>query len=105
MIGQMFNDMVQSYVSLGRIEKFMFAEEIDMSYIEHNPRSVRDYAIKINNGSFNWVDKQPNATTDQPNLSAKTNVELNQIKGESDLVLKNINLQIKRGSFVAILGE
>jgi len=88
-MGQILNDVLQGQVSLSRLNKFLFAQTLDSSYITHNKttkNSTNDAAaVRITNGSFYWTNEQA--------------------KKDSELILKNINMEIKKGSFVAILGE
>ena len=79
-------------MSLERVEKFMFSGDVDTSYISRRNDPKSDIAIKVQNGSFYWNDKPNN------------NVENNR-KTFDNRILKNINMTIKKGSFVAILGE
>ena len=83
------NDVLLGQVSLGRVQNFMCAEEIDTSIINSRKDETDNVAVKINNGNFTW-------TTDDSS---------NFFKDPSNLILKDINLQIPKGSFVAILGE
>ncbi len=87
-MGQILNDVLQGQVSLSRLNKFLFASTLDSSYITRNKtnNSLTDSAaVRITNGSFYWTNEQN--------------------KKDSELILKNINMEIKKGSFVAILGE
>ena len=87
-MGQILNDVLQGQVSLSRLNKFLFAQTLDSSYITHNKtikNSTDAAALRITNGSFYWTNEQS--------------------KKDSELILKNINMEIKKGSFVAILGE
>ena len=47
------NQLIQILTSLKRIEKFLFAEEIDNSHISDHTKSQRN-AIEIENGNFFW---------------------------------------------------
>jgi len=95
-IGAIFNDLLQAQVSLERVEKFMFSEDIDTSYIRKiKSKDINSSAINIKNGNFSWTskkDKTPEQNGIEDSLSNKP-------------ILKNINMDIKKGSFVAILGE
>jgi ABC-type multidrug transport system fused ATPase/permease subunit len=74
------NTIIQSSVSLKRIEKYLLEDELDPIAVvrsHHTPETVEDTAIQIKDGSFFWKD------------------------GEED-ILKNITLKIKRGSLVAV---
>lgn len=107
-------------VSSERIEKYLKEDDIDRSYITYELNPLSDVAISIENGSFYWVtkaEKQAAAEKNKEELK-KTLPESEHEKidilvsaqetsdsDENVYVLKNINLKIKKGSFVAILGE
>ena len=73
-MGQILNDLLQGQVSVARLNKFMFSSIVDSSYIRHSKENISDSAVKITNGNFYWTNE---AT-----------------KKESDLILKNINMDI-----------
>ena len=52
---------------MGRIEKFLKAEEIDTSYIQYHESSEDGNAIVIENGNFFWSDEIEN--TDHPDAN------------------------------------
>lgn len=108
-IGNILNDFLQGQVSLGRVEKFMFAEEIDSSYINRTNDHSNPVSIKISNGNFYWnhIDTKPKEEDQNKNGNSKLeNMLLNDNShAKPDLILKDLNLEIKKGSFVAILGE
>ena len=52
---------------MGRIEKFLKAEEIDTSYIQYHESTEDGNAIVIENGNFFWSDEIEN--TDHPDAS------------------------------------
>lgn len=68
--------IVQAWVSVKRINKFMNAEEIDPENVTHNPSSD---ALSIDDGTFTW--------------------------GGETTTLKNINLKVKKGNLTAIVGQ
>ncbi|XP_053980762.1 multidrug resistance-associated protein 1 isoform X1 [Hylaeus volcanicus] len=75
----MIGNMVQGYVSIKRINKFMNAEELDPNNVQHDPSEP--HTLLIENGTFAWdmeVDEKP--------------------------VLKNINIQVEQGQLVAVVG-
>ncbi|KAH9635556.1 hypothetical protein HF086_003170 [Spodoptera exigua] len=78
MLPNVISDIIQTAVSIKRLNKFLNSEELDINAIEHNPDEK--HQIVIENGHFTWGDH------------------------ESKAVLKNINLQIPRGSLVAVVG-
>ncbi|XP_026732665.1 multidrug resistance-associated protein 1-like isoform X2 [Trichoplusia ni] len=78
MLPNVIADIIQTAVSIKRLNKFLNAEELDTTSIEHND-DEKDQ-ILIENGFFTWGDH------------------------DSEPVLKNINLHIPRGSLVAVVG-
>ncbi|XP_055308031.1 ATP-binding cassette sub-family C member 3-like, partial [Sitodiplosis mosellana] len=68
--------LVQASVSLKRINKFMNSEELDPHNVSHDPSD--ETPLSIENGTFSWGNDEP--------------------------CLKDINLQVKNGSLVAIVG-
>lgn len=69
--------MMQAWVSVKRIDKFLNAEEIDSDNVSNNP-SVN--ALEISgDGTFTW--------------------------GGETTTLKNINLKVKKGNLTAIVGS
>lgn len=75
----MIVSMVQASVSFSRIERFLNSEEINPNEISHCCNAK--YAITLTNATFCWdpLDLLPN--------------------------LKDMNLKIHKGSFVAVVGE
>lgn len=118
-IGNIMNDLLQGQLSLERIQKFLFAEEINAKYITRTNDLLNPTAIKVVNGNFHWVDKNAKKEGYEVEKSQKNKkktgepvkltdqhppiVEISKEKPEA--ILKSINMNIKRGSFVAILGE
>ncbi|XP_071454835.1 multidrug resistance-associated protein 1-like [Hetaerina americana] len=78
MLPFMISSLVQAFVSIKRLNKFMNAEEIDPRNVDHEV-SESD-SIVIENGSFSW--------------------------GENECVLlKNIDLSVRKGELVAVIGS
>lgn len=67
--------VVQAWVSVKRINKFMNSPEIDPNNVTHHPS---ENALSIEDGSFTW--------------------------GGETTTLKNINLKVKKGNLTAIVG-
>jgi len=99
-------------VSLDRINKFLTAEEINTEYIKKSEVDYPDTAIRMKNGNFYWL------TEEEKKLKKKKEEEEAEEKKEivqeeplatdnegEKLILKDLNLEIKKGSFVAILGD
>jgi len=101
-IGNILNDVLQGQVSMERVQKFMFNEEIDTSYIAHSRIPANETAIKITNGNFYWVKNEKSGDLLLGNAEHQ---DRKHSSGHPHLILRNINMQIKRGSFVAILGD
>ncbi|OAD61579.1 Multidrug resistance-associated protein 1 [Eufriesea mexicana] len=75
----MIGNMVQAYVSVKRINKFMNTEELDPNNVQHDPSE--SYALLIENGTFAW---------DMENIDRP--------------ILRNISLKVEQGQLVAIVG-
>ncbi|XP_043784901.1 multidrug resistance-associated protein 1 [Apis laboriosa] len=75
----MIGNMVQAYVSVKRINKFMNTEELDPNNVQHD--LSESYTLLIENGTFIW---------DMENIDRPT--------------LKNINLQVEQGQLIAVVG-
>ncbi|KAI9351383.1 P-loop containing nucleoside triphosphate hydrolase protein [Obelidium mucronatum] len=95
-------------IALTRIEAFLLAEEL-----EDQPEIQRDhpFALSIHNGDFQWEEKEEaaaipdeKASKSVPTLPANSSITP---AGESPakIHLRNINLDISRGSLVAIVGS
>lgn len=70
----LLNFLMQTVVAIQRINKFMNAEEIAIENVTNEPNK---YALEIKDGAFSWG---------------------------SDVVLKNINISVRKGTLTAIVG-
>ena len=124
----------ETLVSLARIEKFLKEPEINKNDIVRNdPETMKqNIVIKIQNGNFSWGNSRFNNNTNNHNHNTNKNkntkklqqVELQDTKTSllisppisysplvsppapsHELTLKNINLEIRKGEFVCIIGE
>ena len=103
-IGQLLNDLLQGLVSLKRIQQFMFNGEVDTNYIARSKQAnISNVALKITNGNFYWLNKQSSNPEDQDGEKEPPSSE--DLKDGYKLILKDINMTIPKGSFIAILGE
>lgn len=107
--------VVDSSIAMRRLEKFLSSEEIDQSYITQRKIPNNQVALNISNGTFSW--KSANEKTE----AVPTTVELTRDSEEIELTetspdkadpnknykfrLQDINLEVKKGSFVAIIGD
>ncbi|KAK3095411.1 hypothetical protein FSP39_014366 [Pinctada imbricata] len=71
--------VTQLYVSVGRIQEFLWKEDLDTDNVSKNLNS--DYAVSIENGTFTWDREDPNIT------------------------LKNIDVKVPDGKLVAVVGQ
>lgn len=78
--------LFQANVSVKRVEEFLEDEEVDFRFIEYRNEENAEDAIVIEKGNFHW-DKPEDHSINPP------------------LALKNTNITIKKGSFVAIIGR
>ncbi|XP_075152488.1 multidrug-Resistance like Protein 1 isoform X4 [Haematobia irritans] len=76
MLPMLISNLVQTQVSVKRINKFMNSEELDPNNVQHDPSKPNP--LSIENGSFSW--------------------------GDGDVTLKNINMQVKKNTLCAIVG-
>ncbi|XP_071638107.1 multidrug resistance-associated protein 1 isoform X4 [Temnothorax longispinosus] len=79
MLPMMIGNIVQAYVSVKRINKFMNMEELDPNNVQHDPSDP--HALVIENGSFCWDSEE----IERP-------------------ILRNINFHVEQGQLVAIVG-
>ncbi|XP_021203914.2 multidrug resistance-associated protein 1 isoform X3 [Bombyx mori] len=78
MLPNTISNIVQTSVSIKRLNKFLNSTVLDLESIEHDPQY--SYPITVENGHFSWEGQ------------------------DSSTVLRNINLRVPRGSLVAIVG-
>lgn len=113
---------MNSKISYDRIQNFLSSPDIDTSYIQHDQYRKADTAIKIKNGTFKWLDEneKPQESPEAgspgkemgPMRRGEQSPELGENKERSpgvrpvpEIILNDINMEVKTGSFVAILGE
>ncbi|KAG5674807.1 hypothetical protein PVAND_004755 [Polypedilum vanderplanki] len=77
MLPMLISNMVQTSVSVKRINKFMNGEELDPNNVQHDTSEKNP--LLIENGTFSW--------------------------GDENSTLKNINMQIESNKLVAIVGS
>lgn len=66
-------------------------EEESQEYIQKQKELTEDLSIKLQNCSFSWGNKK--------------SIEEYREEEEQKIVLKNINLEVKKGAFIGIIGE
>ncbi|XP_032672071.1 multidrug resistance-associated protein 1 isoform X3 [Odontomachus brunneus] len=80
MLPMMISNIVQAYVSVKRINKFMNMDDLDPNNVQHDPSE--SHALLIENGNFCW----DNERVDRP-------------------ILQNINMHVEQGQLVAVVGS
>lgn len=124
--------VLEAIISMGRIQKFLLAEEIDTKYIKRNDDWDSDAAIKIQNGFFYWNEPgqkkdlsqivkknsqkrsgnaiavsalEGQACIEMASVASSSKSSIAESERSSKYILKDINIEIKKGSFVAFIGE
>ncbi|KAL4454971.1 hypothetical protein ABPG74_006353 [Tetrahymena malaccensis] len=81
---QIINSLIETYVSVKRMEKYLSQQEINKKFLSHNLEDTPDalYALKITNGNFYWrtpqskneiEDQQENKQNENSNQQNKEN--------------------------------
>ena len=118
MIPNILNNFYQTVISMSRIENFLRQDDIDESrIIKNDPELIKDnIAIKIENGFFSWgieyddendmkfKRKKSRKLTKSKQSFHKLN-STDNTKNKNLEILKDINLTIKKGEFIIIIGE
>lgn len=103
-------------VSLKRLSKFLKFEEISYEHVKNDPEILKDYAVCINNGNFNWngikseedcdLGEGPK-NKDVHNESLGDNLLDNSVGGRdgTGFCLTNINFKARRGQLVFVIGK
>ena len=127
MFPKFISQLLETIIGAQRIQKFFDAEEIDKSYITSETLNNEKIALSIKKGNFYWENDEDNhenntmtkSGDDKDNKIQKLNknfeenlIELTiidpskkNLMHENNLTLKDINMEIKKGSFVALIGE
>ena len=103
--------VMEFLVSIRRINEFLMCDEIDENIIKREEDG--EVAIEVNNGNFFWGFAK--ATDDEMEnekkklsgtyVSSDSSEERPDVKFKDHITLKDINLNIKKGEFVCIVGE
>jgi len=124
---RLITEFLNSKISYDRIQNFLSTDDIDTSYIHHDQHMRSDISLKIQNGTFKWIDENEKPRETAPDLKKKkAQVEdgeemspmkgrrnreekdfgnLEGVKRKPEVILKDINMEVKHGAFIAILGE
>ena len=95
-IAMIYTSFLETLISLKRIQRFLRQEDVDNSRIITNDEKTKNegIAVKIEKGTFSWGAEQKDI------LNAKEEKDR-----PISLILRDINLSIKQGEFVCIIGE
>lgn len=82
------SNIAESQVAIKRITEFLNAKELQQDSVIKHPRAAKigDVAVLISNGTFLWSERKQNS-------------------GSSNVALKNINFESKKGSLDCIVGR
>ncbi|CAH1406845.1 unnamed protein product [Nezara viridula] len=78
LLPQMISNLIQVTVSVKRVNKFLNNEELDPDIVGNNVEELN--SLVIENGTFSWINYE-------------------------EPTLKNINMRVKEGSLVAVIGD
>ncbi|MBA0553688.1 hypothetical protein Golob_012843 [Gossypium lobatum] len=70
----------QAMISLGRLDSYMLSKELDDSSVERQEGRHGPIAVEVKDAAFSWDDET------------------------GEMVLKNINLEVKKGELTAVVG-
>lgn len=86
--------LVQSVVSIKRIQGFLLAEEIDLSYIKSEFMAAGENSIVMNNGFFFW-DKEKKDLEKKNADQKKGNNDIEEKKENDNENLRNFSIDVK----------
>ncbi|CAD8125126.1 unnamed protein product [Paramecium sonneborni] len=112
------NEVMATNISLKRIQKFLFTDELESNCIQYDYYGD-EKSVEIRNGNFYWsslkkeeIDEQEKKEQENKKKRKKQKKnkklqieEQNQKENEKKQVLFNINVEIKKGMMVAIIGD
>ncbi|XP_014273818.1 multidrug resistance-associated protein 1 [Halyomorpha halys] len=78
LLPDMISSLIQIIVSVKRIDKFLNNEELDPEIVNNDDKEINPLIIE--NGTFSWTNQE-------------------------EPTLKNINIRVKEGSLVAVIGD
>jgi len=116
-----FGLLIEFLISMKRIQGFLLSDEIDMKMIKEEELNLLDPSLTIYNSNFSWGFKTEDKKEDskeqnniyseisensfEENLLDNQNSQPISYPVTDSIILKDLNLKIKPGEFVAIIGE
>lgn len=93
--------LIESKVSLKRVQDFLYFEEADESFIHYEVRDNLKPLIEVQNCDFLWESVSKETTIDNEN-----DIENGLIKNSvAKVALKNINFKASTGKLISIIGR
>lgn len=96
--------LIESKVSLGRVQDFLLFEELDDSFISYETRDTLKPLIEIQNCDFLWESFNPQKITNN-NSKVNTDQESLIVNNVPKIALKNINFKAYAGQLVTVIGR
>ena len=98
------NGLVQSWVSLKRLQNFLSLKNLDwLSFYKFDELESNEWLLEIRNGAFKWKTHDADQSVSNP-----IHTEVDQTTpgiSNDEPVLNEINLKVKKGQLVAIIGK
>ena len=67
----MIDSFTESLIAIRRINNFLISDEIEFGFIEYTKKVNENFAIKVENGNFYWIDQEKSDYIDLINKSHK----------------------------------
>ena len=95
-IAMIYTSFLETLISLRRIQRFLNQEDVQNDRIITNDENTKNegIAVKIEKGTFSWGAEQKDILNSPDDKDRPIS-----------LILRDINLSIKKGEFVCIIGE
>ncbi|XP_069108585.1 ATP-binding cassette sub-family C member 10-like [Argopecten irradians] len=99
------NGIMEAFISLGRIEKFVALEDIDLKsyYAKIQESTENKNVISVNTGKFTWEDEKLEINESRQTETANRSGETTTTSGT--LCLRDISVDIKDGQFIGVIGK
>jgi ABC-type multidrug transport system fused ATPase/permease subunit len=105
--------------SMERIQNYLTCPEINTDFVEQTLKPDGEFAIRIKNSNFSWGGKKEEKKEEGKEEEEKKEIEEKKLLGKEDdddskkadkkinkiMTLNSINLDIKRGEFICVIGE
>ncbi|XP_033736227.1 multidrug resistance-associated protein 7-like [Pecten maximus] len=101
------NGIMEAIISLGRIEKFVALQDIDLkSYYARLPESTENRnVISVKTGRFTWECEKLKSSESKENENESTSKAGETTTTSGTLCLRDITVDIKEGQFIGVIGK